>query len=276
MAGTWIQILGGVFVETVITSPLIEFSLVAPDLTSPLPPGCPNAETFLVWKVAHIFRSLANTLTTLDTYYSTKPTISHDIHPAPFFTTFVSRLDNRTYTVRYTKRFETATSPRTTFFADATSSDADAGHEVRMPVVIKFTDQYNKEAHGATAKEIAVPLLFCAWDVVVGRYIVVTKFVQSSDPPVLSRDGYGRLQTGLKKLHNENLVFGDLRAANIIVNGGLPYLIDFDWCGEAGKARYPHNLSSNAGFSEDAGGKLITVEDDEKMLAKYIKEFPPS
>ena len=40
----------------------------------------------------------------------------------------------------------------------------------------------------------------------------------------------------MRVLHEASFVFGDLRSANILIDAdGLPYLIDFDWCGTAVK-----------------------------------------
>ena len=39
-------------------------------------------------------------------------------------------------------------------------------------------------------------------------------------------------------LHAENLVFGDLRTPNVLVDDGVK-LTDYDWCGVDGVDRYP-------------------------------------
>lgn len=52
----------------------------------------------------------------------------------------------------------------------------------------------------------------------------------------------------MKVLHDHNLVHGDIRTPNIILEGdGEPWgvkIIDFDWAGKEGEARYPLTLSS--------------------------------
>ena len=59
------------------------------------------------------------------------------------------------------------------------------------------------------------------------------------------------IANAIKILQKENLVFGDLRTSNILVVGpdeGAK-LIDFDWCGEDGKDRYPRTLNDEGGIS---------------------------
>ncbi|KAG9227827.1 hypothetical protein CCMSSC00406_0008649 [Pleurotus cornucopiae] len=48
----------------------------------------------------------------------------------------------------------------------------------------------------------------------------------------------------VKVLHDNGLVFGDLRTPNIMYLNGSFKLIDFDWAGKEGEARYPPFLST--------------------------------
>ena len=72
------------------------------------------------------------------------------------------------------------------------------------------------------------------------------------DAPTLPEDARDQTATAIQKLHDAQLVFGDLRARNITVSGNKAILIDFDWAGEAGKVRYPRNLSGSVVWPEDA------------------------
>src|SRR6185312_2831870 len=49
-------------------------------------------------------------------------------------------------------------------------------------------------------------------------------------------------------LHSHDLVFGDLRSTNIIIHKidgeTRTMLVDFDWCGQHQKSRYPPKINS--------------------------------
>lgn len=74
-------------------------------------------------------------------------------------------------------------------------------------------------------------------------------------------------------LHNENLVFADLRRANILRKpGGGVMLVDFDWVGEHGKDRYPAtwNTRRDTVLGVDKG-MLLDKAHDLLMLEKLQK-----
>ena len=51
------------------------------------------------------------------------------------------------------------------------------------------------------------------------------------------------LRVAIETLHDEGYVHGDFRGPNLlIVTDGLK-LIDFDWCGRGGAARYPADIN---------------------------------
>ncbi len=50
------------------------------------------------------------------------------------------------------------------------------------------------------------------------------------------------LQDAIGLLHDEGYVFGDLREPNLLLRQDKLYLIDFDWCGKVGVARYPFDI----------------------------------
>ena len=57
------------------------------------------------------------------------------------------------------------------------------------------------------------------------------------------------MKAAISILHDANLVFGDMRRSNILIkreNDRLrALLIDFEWVGEAGQARYPPILNDS-------------------------------
>ncbi|KAJ7447366.1 hypothetical protein B0H11DRAFT_1636574, partial [Mycena galericulata] len=76
------------------------------------------------------------------------------------------------------------------------------------------------------------------------------------------------LGNAIDKLHAEKLVFGDLRPPNIIVHNSSVHLVDFDWAGRVGEARYPSTINMDPGIFPDGvdRGGLIKMEHDRKML----------
>ncbi|KAL4255883.1 hypothetical protein AB1N83_011384 [Pleurotus pulmonarius] len=108
----------------------------------------------------------------------------------------------------------------------------------------------------------------------VGKFCVVTEFVEEKESAQLTTEGVKTLRDAVKALHEHALVFGDLRDANVLVDTrGNPYLIDFDWSGAEGTVRYPLDLNT-AGIDWAEGvrpGAKIRREHDVDMLEKLLK-----
>ena len=69
-------------------------------------------------------------------------------------------------------------------------------------------------------------------------------------------------------LEESGLVHGDIRAPNVLMVGDGIRILDFDWAGKAGEARYPVALSEGVQWHKDAGaGKPIHVEHDQHMVS---------
>ncbi|RIA94123.1 hypothetical protein C1645_690128, partial [Glomus cerebriforme] len=65
-------------------------------------------------------------------------------------------------------------------------------------------------------------------------------------------------------LHEQNIVFGDLRRPNILVTIKGTILVDFEWCGKHNTDRYPVTMSTEISWPEGArpGGLLMRAHDD--------------
>jgi hypothetical protein len=125
-------------------------------------------------------------------------------------------------------------------------------------VIVKFTAQYNPEAHRLLATKGFAPMLHPCVPVCGGLYMVVMDRVHgemawhvSHRGERLPYDVYKDIRDAIALLHSNNFVFGDLRTPNImVVTGGsgsdVQYhgrLIDFDWVGIDGIGRYPPSLN---------------------------------
>ena len=137
---------------------------------------------------------------------------------------------------------------------------ADTGEDV----IVKITPRYSKKAHGLLAKAGLAPTLHFCELMVENLYMVVMgcakgksiwQLVQEKEtiPAALVLE---QVEAAISCLHDANLVFGDLRDANVLYSSsdgsaeGKILLIDFDWADEDGKGRYPPTLNISNGWAE--------------------------
>ena len=80
------------------------------------------------------------------------------------------------------------------------------------------------------------------------------------------------MERALSELHGQDLVHGDFRAANIMINseGNHAKVIDFDWAAKENVGRYIVSINKeelSAEWHEEVGaGKLMKKAHDEKAL----------
>jgi len=254
-------------------------------------------------RLAQVFYALRLAVAELETYYNEIledqeiPELVNNMphprffpHPTKFMEYATKPKERKEFTFKYTNLPRTDAT-NVTFFAKDLSSG--------RPLVIKFVERYGVEAHELLAsKDMAPRLLYCglldgetdvrhgesrvqgsirAGGLYVGPIrMVVMEYIQGStldktpNPP---KDTRGKIEKALKALHDGNLVFGDLRAPNVMISGTKVYLIDFDWSGRVNKACYPLRLSMGLGWPEGAGDlKPILPGHDSFMLDRL---FPP-
>ena len=160
-------------------------------------------------------------------------------------------------------------------------------------VFVKFAVEYNEDAHRLLAEQdppLAPALYFCA-RVIGDMYMVVMEYIPESRgrpigtfpssfplpqnlPELVKRD----VSKALSLLHEQDLVFGDLREPNILYSsdsdGGRVLLVDFDAVGRDGVARYPGLLSPTA--RSDTGAKprmVMKQEHDSENLQKVLENL---
>lgn len=150
-------------------------------------------------------------------------------------------------------------------------------------VIVKFTRRYNVEGHTKLAADDLAPRLYFAdqsdftasdWMMIVMEEI--TDLVQMESLSQADRAFvWERVGGAVRRLHSINLVFGDLRPPNILVQrkaGGelRVALVDYDWCGLQGTARFPPNLNTELAWPGGAKpGELITLRHDLEALKTY-------
>ena len=105
-------------------------------------------------------------------------------------------------------------------------------------------------------------------------------FIPGSHSPPTSAQLRAVLRSVIS-LHKAGYVHGDIRASNIVFcpSSGSSQLIDFDYCGEEGKARYPpfFNPIISDGKRHDgaSSGALLRKEHDYFALASAFSQFQP-
>ncbi|PIL28616.1 hypothetical protein GSI_08658 [Ganoderma sinense ZZ0214-1] len=113
----------------------------------------------------------------------------------------------------------------------------------------------------------------------------------SNSGAAVSEADLADIRTAVAVLHRHGFVHGDIRASNVLVQrqdaeeGGRgrtggplqsrarAFLLDFDWAGRAGKAKYPVSLDERLEWPRPARelrGRYITKRDDLFMLGKML------
>jgi len=170
------------------------------------------------------------------------------------------------YTVEYTSRLPPRSQSGAVFKGTVCGEDG-----VKHNIVIKFTPDYCKGAHEKLAEVGRAPLLrFCERVGSVGMYVVVMDYEEGVSPHALLVGEHAeQLRVAMEILNAEDYVHGDIRTPNILITGAGLKLIDFDWCGKAGVARYPADINLTSGIGWHNGvrrGGLIERGHDEHMF----------
>ena len=142
-------------------------------------------------------------------------------------------------------------------------------------ICIKFVRQYSQAVHEKCAQMGIAPKLRGFEEIGAGWKMVVMDALdeeyQPFDKRILPVGADEHLRERLVELHQANFVHGDVRDVNIMVrkDGKLEFmLVDFDWSGIIGEARYPININKvDLWRPEDVSdGQLIKSDHDILML----------
>ncbi|TFK51424.1 hypothetical protein OE88DRAFT_1659438 [Heliocybe sulcata] len=290
IAGPYIQVKGAIFTDVFISQALTDYVSLVPVLRlngrGPLDDA--------TYHVARLFRAMKTAIAELDQDYMrvveeitpsllspmlTGTTTGHlrrlattnadDARPAPImiaphFSEFP--VGGRKCTLKYINRFVREYANKMVFLAEANIQDEPS------KVVVKFTATYNVEAHKLLANATpphAPKLYHCEFEPSVGMFVVVMAYVQDKGPDFRNPRHTESLREAVQLLHTNEFVFGDLRAPNILVPDNEAILIDFDWCGKVGEARYPSdiNLDENCFWHPDVHrGRLIQKDHDAHLF----------
>ncbi|KAF8595571.1 hypothetical protein BDV93DRAFT_574716 [Ceratobasidium sp. AG-I] len=277
IAGPWMCILGAVYLDRVVVQPLTEFLWL----------GRHPWSNQRLDQLARVFHSLADSVKHLDTYYQTLSS-AISVDPARFFPYHRHYTDENGKVVHFT--YEESLLPQEQRLRALFKARTSDGKEL----VVKFVQTYCMRAHQLLAdKRLAPKLLFDSGKQLsaAGDRMIVMEYVPSTDlhdflrldtthPGSVELEMVRQdVENALDILHKENLVFGDLRAPNVVVvkrgDRTRGMLVDFDWSGTEGEARYPFGMNEvSIQWPEGVrkGALLRKVHDREMFKQLLVKE----
>ncbi|KAI9069718.1 hypothetical protein FKP32DRAFT_1586656 [Trametes sanguinea] len=289
IAGPRIIVSGAVFAETLLIQELSDYRSSVPR------PTLSKRSMFdqQIYETGRLFRAIKTAIDDLGAFYQSlklPPVPPHRSRLAAFlappkayigpqFTRFEA--DGQAVTLTYTGRLSDEYPFQAVFTAVARKEGSDVGHDV----VVKFTHNYCEEGHklladhrtpGGAPRPLAPRLWHCSENADVGMYVVVMDWIMDTEERTMTEEDHATLREAIALLHGRNLVFGDLREPNVLlIKGGGLMLIDFDWCGREGTARYPRDMNEDGSipWAEDAqAGQLIKKQHDLQMLVVLASE----
>ncbi|OSD04890.1 hypothetical protein PYCCODRAFT_1423837 [Trametes coccinea BRFM310] len=212
---------------------------------------------------------------------STHSTRQPTLQPAPsfigpHFTKYTNHADEEVV-LTYLKRLgvDELVHNKTVFLAKAEARSETA------TVVVKFAYKYCEEAHAMLANAsppMAPKLRYCKYEPSVQMYVVIMDYVEGLEAQTkLSRPSHtSSLRTAIQALHGRGFVYGDLREPNVLIVEDEIRLIDFDWAGVEGVARYPSTIYLDRKeiewHSGVVRGGLVKKEHDEHFFTALTGE----
>ncbi len=131
-------------------------------------------------------------------------------------------------------------------------------------VFIKYCRAYSIAAHQSMAAAGCAPALLGSAKLVQGWWLMVQEFIDAVSWDDVSEKPCDSLEVAVHSLHDAGFVHGDLRSCNILVASSSAYVVDFEWAGQLGTARYPYFMNHiDIEWPEGASdGKLINAAHD--------------
>ncbi|KAG9296738.1 hypothetical protein G9A89_001370 [Geosiphon pyriformis] len=238
MVGPWICIAGAVYLEKPVIDPLTNYiSLME------------TYDTNHKHRIARLFEAFRNGVDNLKAFYQqnilTKPSNLEFLYPFP------CQYVNGQSTVGFS-------------YVEPLKVDSVKHWKARnaegQDIIIKFTQRYNEAAHNLCAENNMAPRLLYVGNEVYGWCMVVMGVTKA-----------------INLLHENNIVFGDLRPPNIMIQQNEGHfhvkLIDFDWAGRDQIDCYPFFMNHvQIKWPEGASdGKVLYKKHDLDML-KDLKD----
>ncbi|KAG8756164.1 hypothetical protein FRC11_005495 [Ceratobasidium sp. 423] len=272
IAGPWMCVSGAVYLDHVVVQPLTDYLWLG---------NHPQQDQRLTY-MTRVFHAIKATVSYLQEYYTpylrSTTSLSED-HNRFFPHTQCLQTPREPLKFSYKKRLGNPNVLRPVFEGNV---------EDGTPIVIKFAQFYNFEAHQLLADQLLAPkLLSCSAEPVGGGLLMIVmelsgtsldNYLRSHPKPEPSKLAQvrGDIERALHILHAKNLVFGDLRPPNVLIKqndsgtlGGQ--LVDFDWCGVEGEEQYPVGMNQTIAWAPGVQkGMLLFKQHDTQMLEKLF------
>jgi serine/threonine protein kinase len=153
-------------------------------------------------------------------------------------------------------------------------------------ICVKFVQAYSLSAHLHLAELGHAPAIR-GYEVIAGGWIMVVmdtlsprefRTLTKAREELLPLRLFDAILGALESLHEAGFVHGDIRDTNIMVsmNNQDFRIIDFDWAGTIGQARYPMNVNRGPGLwrPDDAVDRApITTKHDIAMLDYIVTQY---
>ncbi|KAG6836950.1 hypothetical protein H0H93_000590, partial [Arthromyces matolae] len=222
IAGPWLCVMGAVYVDKVVAQPLTDYLWLGGDIF----------DEGRVRSASRLFASLKLAISSLTEYYTVlgrritmpDPEPAVDVDGFPYINEYGSQKTKFTY-----QRLLDSNHPNKLVFLAYIDDNRD------KKVVVKFASRYNTTAHRILAEVGEAPQLFFPTPddnpvaMYGGRHLIVMDFVSmESSSESFSKVQHNKIKKSIQRLHQQNIVFGDLRSPNILVDGDRTMLIDFD------------------------------------------------
>lgn len=259
---------GGVFVDRVIIEPLTDYLWIGGgDVGDP------------ILRFARLFRVLKEGLERLHSHYAGlpinpfRPSKPNPSRFYPFIRSF--SVNGNPVDFQYERRLAEQPNP---MFAGSTT--------LGQKIIIKFVTDYHVLAHRILeVEDLAPKLLYYSGEDELAPslspyHMVVMEYLDGntahdiySDKP-LPTHLFRIVRRAIRLLHENNIVFGDLRPQNIMISGdrSKARLIDFDWCGEHQISRYPVTFDHQNGipWHANAGAHTLMMKDHDNHMLRHL------
>lgn len=271
-------VLGAIFLERPVVQKLTDSLWVGKDSAQPS-----NPDHF-----ARVFDCISHARNELENYYRTNvppPRDKNTGRPFPYLTRYRDST-GQIAEFAYRKSLCPGNREKAIFLAETIDK------ENPKPIVVKFVQSYNADAHRLLAEEKLAPELLYDGTMYPDdqpgpeHIMIVMELAQGEDLESLGgtrlpRSVFDDIKKAVDLLHSHNLVFGDLREPNVMVLQdsagdviGGAMLIDFDLCGKHDKGRYPLAMKMRHGWHDNVElGGVMRKEHDIHMLDKLEGEL---
>lgn len=269
------MILGAVFTDGLIVQRLTDYIWVGLDSV---------LNEAHISRVARIFYALKNGLDRLKSYYEKVQLLGDVPADSRYFPSITAySVGNEIVRFKYVGFLEDG--------PDCTTLRAQTLTDPPLDIVVKFVDRYGERAHRLLAEDgLAPELLYCgpprlnkedpsydSLSMIVMGFVEGETLAKSKLDEETAERVRSRLEEALQLLHDNGLVFGDVRSPNVMITPAKDVkLIDFNWAGEEGQARYPYLISMGLCWPPGVG-PLATIKKvhDWQMLKNMFSEPVP-